>query len=433
MRKKLTDIGIKNLKHEEKSYEVMDTEVPKFGVRVMASKSKVKSYISRQRFPKEDGSWGEPVRRSIGQVGDISLADAREVARRWNALVRKGIDPAVELERQHLAALEAEKRSRANSFGAVLDAYVGRKPFQRLRSAAFIERDLRREWRHFADRPITEITSSDIKRTITKIVERSTSNAHVQFAFARTFWNWVVTSEDYGVEVSPMAKLKAMDLIGERSVRDRYLQDHEIASYWHAAEAMEYPWGPLFRLLMLSALRLKSAAGARWSEFDAEVWVVPASRMKGREGKALPFAVPLVPKMVELFDELQSRRFQGGDYVFTCRGGLQPIKGFARVKKRLDQLMMADLGAKFEPFTLHDLRRAIRTRCSALPDVQDVTCEALLAHVQPKLHQVYNVYDYLAEKRHALELWHKKLMEIVTPPPANLLRFPEDRRLAAVS
>ena len=103
MKKTLTDRTLKTLKPAAKPYEVMDAVVRSFGVRIMPSG--VKSFILLRRFP---GS-KNPARRALGAYPDTSLADARERAREWNALAAKGIDPAIEENRQRQALIEAEK------------------------------------------------------------------------------------------------------------------------------------------------------------------------------------------------------------------------------------------------------------------------------------------------------------------------------------
>src|SRR5262245_16519970 len=87
----LTPTKITGLKAARKGlrYQIMDTQVAGFGVRV--TDAGTKSYILRTRFP---GSSSSASRREIGDCGTMSLADAREKARRWRALVSKGIDPA---------------------------------------------------------------------------------------------------------------------------------------------------------------------------------------------------------------------------------------------------------------------------------------------------------------------------------------------------
>ena len=53
--------------------------------------------------------------------------------------------------------------------------------------------------------------------------------------------------------------------------------------------------------------------------------------------------------------------------------------------------------------------------------------EAILAHAKPGIHKVYNLHDYLDEKRHALNLWHAKLRRMIEPESADIIRLPLGR------
>ena len=405
MKKTLTDRTLKALKPAEKPYEVMDAIVRGFGARIMPSG--VKSFILLRRYP---GS-KQPARRALGAYGEMSLAEAREKAREWNALVKKGIDPAIEEGRRRRAAIEAEKQRQAFTFKNAFEAYLRRKA-SKLKSGPDIEREMRREFKDWMAMPLADISPSRVKAAIQAIVERGApTNAHFLLAVTRAFFNWVVDSGDFNLEVSPCAKLKPTVLIGPRNVRARVLKDYEIGAYWHAAEAMGYPFGKFYQLLLLTALRRDEAANARWGEIDnaAKLWVVPPERMKG--GSA--HAVPLTPEISASLESVP--RFAGGDYLFSTTGGQKPVSGFSKAKARLDGLMRKELEAQsrpFENFVIHDIRRTCRTRFSALP-VEGVVRELLLAHARPGLHKIYDLHAYESEKADALKLWHAKLKDIV--------------------
>ena len=83
----LTDRKVQSLKAAPKGtrYQVMDTLVPGFGVRV--TDKGVKTYIFQARFP---GSTN-PARREINKA---TLEKARDTAREWSALIKQGVDPA---------------------------------------------------------------------------------------------------------------------------------------------------------------------------------------------------------------------------------------------------------------------------------------------------------------------------------------------------
>ena len=65
-----------------------------------------------------------------------------------------------------------------------------------------------------------------------------------------------------------------------------------------------------------------------------------------------------------------------------------------------------------EPWTLHDLRRTVRTGLGRL-GVQPHIAEAVLNHLPPKLIRTYDRNTYAAEKRDVLDKWAAHLRAIV--------------------
>jgi integrase len=177
---------------------------------------------------------------------------------------------------------------------------------------------------------------------------------------------------------------------------------------------------------------LNEAADAAWDEFNfpESVWVIPASRMKGKAAKAQPHAVPLTKDILALLESLP--RFKGGRYVFTTTAGRTPAWLTGKIKARLDRRMLRTLKAlartrgedsalvTLPPFVNHDIRRTVRSRLSRLRVTEEAR-EAVLAHARPGIKGVYDLHDYLDEKREALELWGARLRSIVEPPPRNVV------------
>jgi integrase len=252
----------------------------------------------------------------------------------------------------------------------------------------------------------------------------------------RRLFNWAIGTDDYGLQLNPCDRLNSADLIGERHARDRVLTDDEIRALWRATERMCYPYGPLYRLLALTGLRIGEACSARCSEFDLKrgEWTIPASRMKKVKGGAKPFMVPLTNKIMDLLDALP--RFKSGDFLFSNSNGKHPLKPnhFSDVKERLDAIMLEELKqmatesgkddkrVTLPDFVNHDIRRTVRTHLSALRIGEEVR-EAVLAHVRPGIKGVYDQHQYLEEKREALTLWNARLWSIVQPPPDNVVEL----------
>jgi integrase len=160
-----------------------------------------------------------------------------------------------------------------------------------------------------------------------------------------------------------------------------------------------------------------------WPEVDLDqgLLTIPGIRMKGR----ITHLVPLAPTAKAILEGLPRWT---GDFLFSTTAGTKPIRGFGRVKKRIDKL------SGVSGWIIHDLRRTARTHFSALP-IEDVVRERVIAHAKSGLHKVYDLHEYEAEKRHCLELWESRSRAIVDPPPDNVADLNEARaeRRAATS
>jgi integrase len=374
-----------------------------------------RSFVLLARFTRD----GNPARRAIGSYPIMSLGDARATAIKWKQQIAAGIDPAAEAERRQ----REEERKQRNSFAAVAEQFIAHCHRQKLRTAALMEHDLRKNFvNEWGSRPITDIRPDDVKRIIRAAVDRDARyQAHSDFTLIRRVFNWSLGTDDHGLQANPCDRLSPTDLIGAREPRDRVLIDAELRALWRGAEQMKYPHGPLYKLLVLTGLRLGEVCGARWSEFelDKREWLIPAARMKKTRAGAKPHMVPLTTAMLDVINSIP--RFASGDCLFSFTFGKTPVQShsFSNVKEQLDALMRAELGT-LPDWVNHDIRRSVRTHLSALRIAEEVR-EAVLAHTRGGIKRVYDHHDYFAEKLEALTLWNARLRSIVDPPPANVV------------
>jgi integrase len=405
---RLTDRKLKALRRMSKRYDVMDSDVPGFGVRV--SEVGLKTFILIARYP---GSTN-PTRRALGEYPSLSLEKARERARDWRALIRKGNDPKAEEERQR----RLELRKQETTFAAVAEDYIDRH-VKGQRKAKDTEREIRKELIDFwGERPITSIMREDVIFLIEGIARRPAPyTAHIVLGHVRSLFNWAINRGAYGLETSPCDRIKPAALIGAKEPRQRVLNDAEIAAVWRGTETMGYPFGPLYQLLMLTGARKNEVAGAKWGEFDLnkKIWTVPPERFKSNASHL----VPLSDQAVSILEALP--RFTKGAHLFTTTYGEKPISGFSKGKDRLDRLVKEDIGTS-PPWVTHDIRRTVRTRLASLR-VSDLVAEMVIGHGQKGIQRVYDQHTYEAEMREALELWAGRLRDIVSPPPTNLVRL----------
>lgn len=161
------------------------------------------------------------------------------------------------------------------------------------------------------------------------------------------------------------------------------------------------------KMLLLTGQRRGSVAGMGWSEIDVDekVWVIPANRMKN----GIAHTIPLPDLALNVLNGLP--RYDGGEYVFTTTAGARPISGYSKIKRRIDGIADID-----HAWTFHDLRRTVATEMAGL-DIQQHVVEKLLDHrsgVISGVAAIYNLHQYEAEMKFAVEAWAGHLSEIVS-------------------
>lgn len=401
-------------------YTQGDTLVPGFGVRVRPSG--MATYVLMKRAPGEQ----KPTRVTIGRVGDISLADAREKARDAIKALGKGVDvnlqkrrdlAAQTVERERVRQVESETGFPAGSFGATAAGYI-RLECKALKRGPEVEAIIRRcllpEW---GSRPLDELRRRDLTALLDPVIAAGRIQAaHKLREIAIRVVNWAIDRGDIEVNfLATASRGRRRAGILRRTRRDRVLSDHEIRAVWNACDTVGQPFASLIRLGLLLGQRRQEIAAMEWSELDLDrgLWVIPARRYKtGTE-----HAVPLSDFAIEI---IKSAPRASDRFVFATEPDSH-FQGFGKSKRRLDKL--ADLATGW---TIHDLRRTMRTGLSACGVGADVA-ERCVGHVITGVRGIYDRYSFADEKRLALEAWALRLRNIVNPPPApdnNVLRFP---------
>ena len=329
------------------------------------------------------------------------------------------------------------------------------------RRAAKVEREIRRElipaWK---DKQVTQITRGDVVALVEAIADRPAPyQARNVFGHVSVFFNWAIDRGKFGLEASPCDRLKPGRLIGEKKPRQRVLSDDEIFALWRATSRLGYPYGPLFRLLLITGQRKAEVGEARWIEFHPElarmlrerkpgeaidwsevdrqlkVWTVPPERFKSNSSHLVPLTDDALT-VLETLPHFAGRN--SGDHLFSTTFGRQPVNGFGRAKERLDRDMLRALKAMartrgddprkvvLPDFVLHDIRRTVRTRLSSLR-ISERVAEMVIGHGKKGLARVYDQHEFADEMREALELWAGRLRSIVSPPPANVVSLQMER------
>ena len=166
--------------------------------------------------------------------------------------------------------------------------------------------------------------------------------------------------------------------------------------------ASRYPYGPFWKLLLLTGARRSELSGARWREVDKakRLLVIPPERFKSNA----THMVPLSTMAMEIVATLP----RDSDRLFGH------INGFSKAKRRLDKAM-----GQPEHFVIHDIRRTVRTRLSSLRVPHEVS-EMVIGHGRKGLARVYDQHTYLDEMRDALEQWARRVEQLISDQPPTM-------------
>ncbi len=155
-----------------------------------------------------------------------------------------------------------------------------------------------------------------------------------------------------------------------------------------AARALEF--------VILTATRTSEALNATWDEFDleAEVWTIPAARMKAR----VEHRVPLTRRAMEILRELERDREGDGDYVFVGQREGCPLSNMALLMM-LRRMNRGDI-------TAHGFRSSFSDWASEVCSFSGELRETAIAHtIQNKAERAYRRGDALEKRREMMEAW----------------------------
>lgn len=387
---------------------------------------------------------GQRTRITLGAWPGMGIADARKAAQDARRKIDEGGDPNAEKREAARRAEQAAKSRR--TLADVLDQYE-REKLANLRRGDAVRRALDGKkglLRELVRREPASITKADIADAVKKHAKTSPIAANRALAYARAFFNWCL-HEDI-VSANPAGTLKKP---AKENSRSRHHTPDELAEIWQAAGTLGYPFGPMYRLLMVLPMRREEIAGLPVAELDlgaeAPVWTLPAERTKN--GQAL--RVPLSPLARSIIAEAladEARPAEGVDdkghakpnpYLFSTTG-FSPVSGFAKGKRRLDAAI-AEARAKAaeasggEPvpmpdWVIHDLRTSFVTMACRTLKVPANVADRCLNHVATattsKIARIYNQDDLFDERRAAMDAWANFIeTTVLGGKPANVVPF----------
>ena len=381
MKQKLTNTVIAKLTCPDGKTDIKCSDTEVSGLKVRITSKGAKSFI----FEKRPKGTGKLRLETLGRVGDITIDQARTMAR---AKVLDYEDP------NYMYRLAEEKARQ--SFAQVYEQYQSVKmsllaESTREKQQGYFRREILPALKDF---PIESVCRANIS-AITLKIQQSGREGAAQDVWKSTsaFLTWCVQQGYIGVNpiygATPQFNVQK---------RDRVLSLEEVAKIWHAAEDITPVRRSAVRLLLLMPFRKGELTASLWGDYDGNHLTMPAARTKNSRAISLPvsdFAKTQLPP----------RRYDTG-LMFSTDG-----HSTTRLDDKLLKRLIAASGVL--KFGWHDFRRTFSTHLQESRNADYIAINACLNHVneaQKGVAGVYNRANY-AERMHTVMMQWSAMVE----------------------
>lgn len=355
---------------------------------------------------------GRSKEKVLGRYPDLSLKQARELARQDRTEIDRGIDVAAAKQADKALSLDAPTVDR------LADIWLARYIEPRYKYPEVVARVLKRHVRPVLGKLAPpDIQPAHIDHVLTRIVAAGAPTvANDALRYMSRMFRMAVRNQ--WIDRNPAADFELLDAGGEERARDRWLTLEELS---RLAKAMRDT--PNFGrdnelsvwLLLALCVRKMELLSARWDAFDLEagIWTLAKDDTKTRSSIRIPLAAPVVAWL----QEAKVLSF-GRPYVFPARRLIHRRNGELR-RNRYDHVSPDTLNVALrrlhaldiEHFTVHDMRRTARTHLAGL-GIDRFVAERSLNHKLRNVEGIYDRHDYFTERHAALSAWANVLVKV---------------------
>jgi integrase len=287
-----------------------------------------------------------------------------------------------------------------------------KKPTLRPSTFKAAERYLRGYWKKLHATPIGSIKRADIAAILQEITAK---NGRIAAARARSNLSALFAWSMGEGLCDSNPTIKTNDPARGILARERVLDPNEIRAIWSAC--LDDSFGRIVKLLILCGCRRGEIGDLKWSEANTGTGVITILGDRTKNGRTL--SLTLSPMAIEILRS--APRLDEQPFVFGKNGHA----GFNAWSYSLIALnsRIATSGQLLSHWTLHDLRRTVRTGMGMI-GVAPHIAELVLGHSKKGMIAVYDKHNYGPEIKTALLRWADHVASILEDKPSNVVSWP---------
>ncbi len=331
--------------------------------------------------------------------GELSLAQARDIAAIYRLKVKAGIDPLEEREQDaaNRASAVTAAKAKAITFKAAAEAYISAN------EGSWRNDKHRQQWRNtlvsyvypvIGELPVASVTTSHVLDIIEPIWATKAETASRIRGRIETVLD-AAKARGYREGENPARWRGHIAQI--LPARSRLARGHhkampynDVAAFLSELRAKQAVAALALEFTILTAARTSEVTDMTWDEVDMAkaLWTIPAKRMKaGREHR-----VPLSKRAVEILEKVKDL---GQGSVFPGNRGKLSSMAMAMLLRRMGR-----------DETVHGFRSAFRDWAAECTGYPREVCEMALAHViGNKAEAAYRRGDLFEKRRLLMDEW----------------------------
>ncbi|MGE4456231.1 MAG: tyrosine-type recombinase/integrase [Arcobacteraceae bacterium] len=403
----LSATQVLNAKPKDKDYVLRDGN----GLQLLVKSTGIKLWEYRYTFN------GSRKKTTLGKYDKEinTLSMAREKSLEFKKLLSQGINP-VELRAKEKEENKLNEYRKQFTISKIIQDYLEIKQHNKKLKDITINKAIGRLENHFypylPQKEKTHILDIDFD-LIVSILERVQTQGTLEtldrlkrllvsvFKYAYTE-NIIQNTDIFGkLELKEFKKILKEDVRNNPTIT----KDNDIKKL--LMNTYSYPYNPLTKYAILlsihTAQRQGSIISAEWNEFnfDENLWIIPASKMKMKKEHILPLSSQVIDILQEL-KQLNDNLYQS-EYLF-------PNTQFGKhMSNNTVNQAIRRMGFSNTELTAHGLRAMFSTICNEYQKEHNISTEIIeraLAHEdKDKIRAIYNRATYLSELRSLMEWW----------------------------
>lgn len=372
------------------------------GLYLSINSNGARSWILRTKVGKRRTDLG------LGSYPAITLAVARERALETKELIKQGIDPVVDKRAKRTAIEWTFDRCAAEYIAINRAGWKNAKHAQQWENTLATYASPKFGTKHVREIGVSEVLSVIQPHWLTKNETMVRLRNRIELVLA-----WAAV-RGYRAKENPAAWRGNLDSVLPKPSRVNKREPHkavpyrEINSFVSRLELAEGMSARCLYFLILTATRPNEVRRAQWSDIDldAEIWTIPAERMKA--GKA--HRVPLTEPAIGLLRSIP--RFEGNDFVFQGRAN-KPLSDMSMV------LLMRRMKVDAVPHGFRSTFSDWAAECTSYPlELREMA----LAHtIANKTQAAYQRGDMFERRRALMADWAAFIA--TTPTPARVVQI----------